>query len=415
MKHFLTIVCIIIFSQLSFTQQLPNLPIPIGAGTCEVWNVYKFDGSNWAYQDSIPDDNMWGVTSVLVGDDVYLLGAWRYGPELNRRYNLNTGDWVYLAESPNTSQTWGITAEVFNGIIYLFNPDGECFAYDIASNSWSNRTFNSATGTRDLSSILYQNEIYVIGWDNSTFYKYTPSSDQWTQLSNSPYQVGACAMGIINNLIYFVGGNSGGSNYAEYKTILVYDITTNGWSVDLQEISSKRHWMATAEYEGGLYVVGGIDSLANAVDIVEEIVPQGTAGVQQESGIPENYFLKQNYPNPFNPSTKISYSIPEISFVTLKVYDVLGNEIATLVNGEKPAGNYEVEFKAENNTSGIYFYSLTSGAFTETKNCYQDCKNYKSDSLNRSSFLNLDIGESEEEFISCCKMLHPRFLIFQPT
>ena len=387
MKHFLTIVCIIIFSQLSFTQQLPNLPIPLGAGTCEVWNnsiyhfggsnnwsgtivyprVYKFDGSNWAYQDSIPDDNMWGVTSVLVGDDVYLLGAWRYGPELNRRYNLNTGDWVYLAESPNTSQTWGITAEVFNGIIYLFNPDGECFAYDIAANSWSNRTFNSATGTRDLSSILYQDEIYVIGWDNSTFYKYTPSSDQWTQLSNSPYQVGACAMGIINNLIYFVGGNSGGSNYAEYKTILVYDITTNGWSVDLQEISSKRHWMATAEYEGGLYVVGGIDSLANAVDIVEEIVPQGTAGVQQESEIPENYFLKQNYPNPFNPSTKISYSIPEVSFVTLKVYDVLGNEIATLVNGEKPAGNYEVEFKAENNTSGIYFYSLTSGAFTETK------------------------------------------------
>ena len=86
-------------------------------------------------------------------------------------------------------------------------------------------------------------------------------------------------MGIINNLIYFVGGNSGGSHRAEYKTILVYDITINGWSIDLREISSKRHWMATAEYKGGLYVVGGIDSIANAVDIVEEIVPQGTAGI----------------------------------------------------------------------------------------------------------------------------------------
>jgi hypothetical protein len=310
---------------------------------------------------------MWGVTSVLVGDYVYLLGAWPSGPELNRRYNLNTGEWVYLAESPNTYHTWGITAEVLNGIIYLFNPDGECFAYDIATNTWSNRTFNSATGTRDLSSILYQNEIYVIGWDDSTFYKYTPSTDQWTKLSNSLYQVGACAMGIINNLIYFVGGNSGGSQGAEYKSILVYDITTDGWSIDLHEISSKRHWMATAEYKGGLYVVGGIDSIANAVDIVEEIVPQGTADIQQESKIPENYFLKQNYPNPFNPSTTIRYSIPQISLVQIKVFDVLGNELETLVNEEKTAGAYEITWTAENLTSGVYFYQLKAGNFISTK------------------------------------------------
>jgi N-acetylneuraminic acid mutarotase len=387
MKYLFTISCVLFYSLLSFTQQLPNLPIPLGAGTCEVWNnsiyhfggsnnwsgsicyprVYRFDGTNWAYEDSIPDNNMWGVTSVLVGDDVYLIGAWPYGPELNRRYNLNTGEWVYLAESPNTYHTWGITAELLSGIIYLFNPDGECFAYDIATDTWSNRTFNSATGTRDLSSILYQNEIYIIGWDNSTFYKYTPSADQWTQLSNSPYQVGACAMGIINNLIYFVGGNSGGSHGAEYKTILVYDITINGWSIDLREISSKRHWMATAEYKGGLYVVGGIDSIANAVDIVEEIVPQGTAGVRIESEIPESYSLSQNYPNPFNPGTKINYSIPEVSFISLKVYDVLGNEIVTLVNEEKYAGNYSVDFKADALPSGTYFYKLTAGNFSETR------------------------------------------------
>jgi hypothetical protein len=392
MKHLLTLTLVLGFFHISFTQQLPNLPIPLGAGTCEIWNnsiyhfggsnnwagsivyprIYKFDGASWAYNDSIPDNNMWGVTSVLVGDNVYLLGAWLSGPELNRRYDLNTGEWEYLAVSPNTYHTWGITAEVLNEIIYLFNPDGECFAYNIATNSWSNRTFNTADGTRDLSSILYQNEIYVIGWDDSTFYKYTPSSDQWTQLSNSPYQVGACAMGIINNLIYFVGGNSGGATGAQYKTILVYDITTDGWSVDLHEISSKRHWMATAEYKGGLYVVGGIDSVAQAVDIVEEIVPQGTAGIHTELENPVNYYLKQNYPNPFNPSTKISYSIPELSFVTLKVYDVLGNEIATLVNEEKTSGIYEVEFNSHSGTvrnlpSGIYFYTLTTGSFTQTK------------------------------------------------
>ena len=79
------------------------------------------------------------------------------------------------------------------------------------------------------------------------------------------------------------------------------------------------------------------------------------------------YSLEQNYPNPFNPSTTIKYQIPELSFVTIKVYDVLGNEITTLVNEEKPAGNFEVEFNASNLTSGIYFYRIQAGDFVETK------------------------------------------------
>ncbi|RKZ00273.1 MAG: hypothetical protein DRQ13_00760 [Ignavibacteriae bacterium] len=79
------------------------------------------------------------------------------------------------------------------------------------------------------------------------------------------------------------------------------------------------------------------------------------------------YSLKQNYPNPFNPSTTISYQIPEISFVTIKVYDVLGNEVATLVNKENPIGSYEVEFNASSLSSGIYFYRLQAGNFVETK------------------------------------------------
>ena len=79
------------------------------------------------------------------------------------------------------------------------------------------------------------------------------------------------------------------------------------------------------------------------------------------------YLLENNYPNPFNPTTTITYQIPELNFVSLKVYDVLGNEIATLVNEEKPAGNYEVEFYGVGLTSGIYFYKLKTGSFAETK------------------------------------------------
>lgn len=82
---------------------------------------------------------------------------------------------------------------------------------------------------------------------------------------------------------------------------------------------------------------------------------------------PDNFLLSQNFPNPFNPSTSIRYQVSGNSQVILKVYDVLGNEVATLVNEEKPAGNYEVEFDASRLTSGIYFYQLKSGSYLETK------------------------------------------------
>ena len=90
---------------------------------------------------------------------------------------------------------------------------------------------------------------------------------------------------------------------------------------------------------------------------------------------PNEFFLFQNYPNPFNPNTKIKFTIPNVEthrdaslqMVTLKVYDVLGNEIATLVNEELSAGEYEVEFNATSLPSGIYFYQLKAGSFIQTK------------------------------------------------
>lgn len=83
--------------------------------------------------------------------------------------------------------------------------------------------------------------------------------------------------------------------------------------------------------------------------------------------IPEAFELTQNYPNPFNPNTKISFVIPHSSFVTLSVYNILGNKVATLVNEEKPAGNYEVEFNSGNLSSGFYLYKLQTRNSTETK------------------------------------------------
>jgi len=82
---------------------------------------------------------------------------------------------------------------------------------------------------------------------------------------------------------------------------------------------------------------------------------------------PTDFVLEQNYPNPFNPSTSINYAVSNRQFVSLKVYDVLGNEVAILVNEEKPAGSYEVEFYGTGLTSGIYFYQLKDDSYIETK------------------------------------------------
>jgi hypothetical protein len=91
-------------------------------------------------------------------------------------------------------------------------------------------------------------------------------------------------------------------------------------------------------------------------------------GVEDDiSQIPVEYSLAQNYPNPFNPTTKIKYHIPELSFVTLKIFDVLGREIETIVGGEQNAGFYEIEFNASRLASGIYFYRLQAGNYIETK------------------------------------------------
>lgn len=82
---------------------------------------------------------------------------------------------------------------------------------------------------------------------------------------------------------------------------------------------------------------------------------------------PENYSLSQNYPNPFNPSTSISFTLAKSTFVTLKIFNILGNEITTLANQVMPSGKHEIKFDANNLPSGVYLYTLTAGNFVDTK------------------------------------------------
>ena len=94
----------------------------------------------------------------------------------------------------------------------------------------------------------------------------------------------------------------------------------------------------------------------------------GTIGVQQlSSEVPSEFKLSQNYPNPFNPVTVINFDIPKNDFVLLKVFDITGREVTTLVNSKLSAGSYEVTFNGSSFGSGVYFYQLQSGGNIQTK------------------------------------------------
>jgi len=119
------------------------------------------------------------------------------------------------------------------------------------------------------------------------------------------------------------------------------------------------------DFDGDLDIIAGASGLGELY-LWEN---KNVSSVKRYSGFnsPDGIQVFQNYPNPFNPSTKIKYQIPEISFVSLKVYDVLGNEIAILVSEEKSAGSYEIEYDGRGLQSGVYFYRLKAGNFNEMK------------------------------------------------
>ncbi len=157
----------------------------------------------------------------------------------------------------------------------------------------------------------------------------------------------------INNDTGWVVGNNG--------TIL---ITTNGatdWTEQLSGTTESLYSVYFTDVNRG-WIVGGNGTILytnnGGVTFVEE---------EKIDEIPTEFLLSNNYPNPFNPSSSLSYSIAKSVLVTLKVYDVLGTEIETLVNEEKSTGTYELNWNASNLPSGVYFYRLQAGDFVQTR------------------------------------------------
>ena len=147
------------------------------------------------------------------------------------------------------------------------------------------------------------------------------------------------------------------------------------WIKDGEEIldaDSSSYTISSADSaDAGSYVCRITNTIAANLTLFTRpfhVTVSGSVGVKDYAASnPQAFVLYQNYPNPFNPSTIINFTIPKTSFVTIKVYDNLGEEIATLVNESMPIGNYEIKFDVSNLSSGVYFYRMISGSYAETK------------------------------------------------
>ena len=118
--------------------------------------------------------------------------------------------------------------------------------------------------------------------------------------------------------------------------------------------------------DGNTAIVGGPTDNGEAG--AAWVYTRGASSVRGQSGqVPQQFGLEQNYPNPFNPTTTFSFNIPHSTFVILKIYNVLGREVATLVNENRAAGRYKTQWDATGVASGLYFYRLEAGEFVETR------------------------------------------------
>jgi enterochelin esterase family protein len=149
-----------------------------------------------------------------------------------------------------------------------------------------------------------------------------------------------------------IWGNYDGGIASDMR-MLKDELIAKGYELDWLELPEGHSW--------GLW-------RATIDRILEYFFPASATGIEDnKTHLPEFLTLHQNFPNPFNPSTKIKYTVPKESFITLKIYNGLGQEVRELINENKPAGNYEVDFTATSLPSGIYFYRLQAGSFIETK------------------------------------------------
>lgn len=185
----------------------------------------------------------------------------------------------------------------------------------------------------------------------------------WTQLGTWP---GGTETYYLDSMqVWVTSAQTPASQIARIGTVKSLPSALNVWqfiTFDLSAYNGQRIYVAFRYYMNTS--VDGI--MAHIDDVTVRNLSGPPVGINHNNGeVPSKFELKQNYPNPFNPSTTISFDLPKDEFVNLTVFNSVGQEVAVLVNENRKAGSYDMQFDASNLPSGIYMYRLTAGSFTK--------------------------------------------------
>ncbi|MBE0570367.1 MAG: T9SS type A sorting domain-containing protein [Ignavibacteriaceae bacterium] len=367
---------------LSYTVLDNNLYVIGGCQSTNATNkVEAYDPSSdtWSILNNLPAVRCYAM-SCSFQNKIYVfgggIGMWSNSSKSVYEFDAQMGNWTQKSDMPYEIGGSGIA--VLENLIYIIGgannstsqPVSTVMAYDPVNETWSQKT-DLPTARNMLSACTFDGKIYAFGgttedWEN-IFYKvvevYDPSTNTWTQRADIPTGRWGLVTCLIDGKIYAIGGRAGTSSTINE----VYDPVTDSWLIKTP-MQQARTGLAGGMIENKIYITGGHEGPPVVfLSSCEEYVPDLSVVEEESDLLPEKIELLQNYPNPFNPSTKISWQLPVSSDVTLKVFDVLGNEIATLVNEYKPVGRNKIELNAASLPSGAYFYQLKTEEFIQTK------------------------------------------------
>ena len=305
----------------------------------EIWVSTNF-GTSWNYSFSF--ENSFAIAAN--GSDIFL-GEWEYG------IYISTDIGSTWHQKDNGLTNYIVLSFAFIGQnIFAATEDGVCLSTD-NGNSWT--AVDNGLPSPTFFGILNVSALTASGNNlfaevNNTVYLSTDNGSSWNGLT-----------GISSVNVLTASGNTVFAG----TDVGVYLSSNNGISwipanTGLSDIST----LSLAVMGTNLFVQTSDNNVW--MRPLSELI---TAVKGKEDQLPAQFRLDQNYPNPFNPSTTINYSIPKAGLVTLKVYDVLGKEVATLVNEEEPSGNYHVQFNTSKLASGVYLYRLSEGNSVMTK------------------------------------------------
>lgn len=318
------------------------------AGGVSVNNIAKWDGSNWLVVGNGFDSS---VNSLcVIGNEIYAGGFFE-----------NTGNMLVNKIAKWNGLSW---SSLQNGVdINIFNPINLAWVHALATDG----TQIYAGGEFDMAGGLWAKNIAK--WNGSS----------WSSIGFGSGGVNSSvnALAIMGGIIY-AGGEFTTSNPSNptssisVNRIAKWDGTN--WSALGSGISGNSGCSVGALavigndlYAGGNFSTAGGVGANNIAKYSCSGTPTSVKDDRVDNVVPSNFKLDQNYPNPFNPTSTIRYYIPKASFVKISVYDILGRKVRDLLNEEKNAGTYEIIFDAKGLASGVYFYSIRTGEFIQSK------------------------------------------------